>query len=40
VVYRAARANDVGFVIFRMNACFHFAEKALNLPALVSARKR
>jgi hypothetical protein len=23
VIHRAARANDIGFVIFWMNACFH-----------------
>ena len=40
MIHRAARTDDVGFVIFGMNACFHFSQRALNLRALKEARKR
>ena len=35
-----ARANDIGFVVFRMNACFHVQKRARNLAAFQPLRKR
>jgi hypothetical protein len=40
MINRAARANDIGLLIFRMNARFHVQERTPNLGALPVARKR
>jgi hypothetical protein len=39
VIYRAARAHNIGIVILWMNACFHVGKRARNLPAGSFSRK-
>ncbi len=39
VIDRAARAHDIGLVIFRMNARFHVRRRARNVIARGSLRK-
>jgi hypothetical protein len=39
MVNRAARAHDIGIVIFRMNARFHDYKRARNLRLPSYARK-
>ena len=39
VIHRAARAHNIGIVILWMNACFHVAKRARNLPAGSFSRK-
>ena len=40
VIDRAARADDIGLVIFWMNARFHIQKRARNLRGLRRSRKR
>jgi hypothetical protein len=40
VINRAAGTDDIGLVIFRMDARFHSRERARNLPVRRSLRKR
>jgi hypothetical protein len=40
VIHRAARANDIGFVIFWMNACFHSLKMSAECNRAGSLRKR
>jgi hypothetical protein len=39
VINRAARADDIGLVIFRMNARFHVRRRARNVSARANSRK-
>jgi hypothetical protein len=39
VIDRAARADDIGLVILRMNTGFHIRKRAQNLRALEVSRK-
>ena len=40
VIHRAARANDVGLVIFWMNACFHSSKMSAECNRAGSLRKQ
>src|ERR1700730_10836465 len=40
VIHRAARANDVGLVIFWMNACFHSSKMSAECNRPGTLRKR
>ena len=40
VIHRAARANDVGLVIFWMDACFHSSKMSAERNRMGSFRKR
>jgi hypothetical protein len=40
MINRAARADDIGFLIFRMDARFHVQKRVPNVGALSLARKR
>jgi hypothetical protein len=40
VIHRAARANDIGLHVFRMNVRFHVRKGARNLRGIGDFRKR
>ena len=40
MIYRAARANDIGLYVFRMNVRFHVRKGARNLRGMGDFRKR
>ena len=40
MIYRAARANDIGLYVFRMNVRFHVQKGARNLRGMGDFRKR
>jgi hypothetical protein len=40
VIHRAARTDDVGLIILRVNACFHLPSEARNVSAWAVSCKR